>query len=68
MEGCWNCKYLYCCHYEEFKGCPKIELAAEGLGVPYKPKNDEWIKKIPFSVYTGLKHIVEKLEPKKVGE
>lgn len=63
MKGCIDCESIYLCFCNEFKECPKIEIATAGLGIPYKPKKDEFIyvKKMPFGVYMGLKHIVERL-------
>lgn len=60
-EACASCIIVRSCFISDFKRCPKIEVAAEGLGVPSKPEEVEsYIKNVPFGVYMGLKHILKK--------
>ena len=62
---CMDCDYGLECYSEDFERCPKIEKAAEGLGVPYKPKDMLLAENIPFGVYVGLKHLLEKTKKMK---
>lgn len=58
FNQCLDCDLGKYCYQSGFERCPKIEKAAEGLGVPYKPKDMSWAEHIPFGVYMGLKHII----------
>ena len=61
FESCMECEYGMYCYENGFSKCIKIEIATEGAGVPYKQHESEdysYIKKMPFGVYMGLKHIV----------
>ena len=61
LEACKKCENVYMCILNDFKSCPKIEIATNGLGIPYKPKTDtEWTRNIPFSAHQSIKNIVNK--------
>ena len=58
FEQCLDCGNGMFCYEQGFKSCLKIEAAANGLGIPYKPKDLSWAEHIPFGVYMGLKHLI----------
>lgn len=62
MESCWKCENVFYCGYNEFSSCPKIEIAATGMGIPYKPKEESYIRNMPFGVFMRLKKMVKELE------
>ena len=60
MEACWDCPNIYGCEYEGYKNCYKIEIAADGLGIPFKPKKElTWFEKVPFGVHQSLKRLIK---------
>jgi hypothetical protein len=61
IESCKGCPSIFGCYYNDLERCPKIEMAASGLGIPCKPKKEEvYLRDIPFGVYMGLKHMIER--------
>lgn len=61
-EACISCPRVRLCFVNDFESCPRIEMAAKGLGIPIRPKKVEsYIDNVPFGVYMGLKHIMEKV-------
>ena len=64
---CIKCRLGLNCYEDGFNSCPKIEMAAAGLGVPYKQNEDKMVLgNIPFGVVMGLKHIIKKVEERGV--
>lgn len=62
-DACLSCECLKKCYTEGFLRCPRIEIATKGLGIPYKPKQDDdsYLKNVPFGVHQALKHIIESI-------
>ena len=62
VDSCVQCELIATCYYNNFESCPRIEMAAQGLGIPFKHKTKatSWTDHIPFGVYMTLKHMVSK--------
>lgn len=61
FNNCDECVDYYGCYFSVSDRCPKIEMVAEDLGVPGKPKDKSLFDNIPFGVYMSLKHMVERV-------
>ena len=62
FESCYECPYGNACYMNNFETCYRIQNASDGLGIPYKRKDDRYIKNVPFGVYMGLKHLIQRIE------